>query len=170
MILAHYTGPFTNRTPKKRKITKKSKTPIHLPQSLQRSVRHCRRSRFPIVVGHQSQSPQGGGRRGGLTSGPNQPSTLPPKRIGQLPYPRRILRFHRRQPEQSSYFHQRSFSSRLTGSTTSSTDEDDDAPALDSWTGLPSLSVDVGVDRNRRTEEAGRNYSTAPPSLPHVTP
>jgi len=68
LILAHYTGPFTNRTPKKRKITKKSKTHVHLPRSLQRSVRHRRRSRFPIVVGHQSQTPQDGGRRGGLTS------------------------------------------------------------------------------------------------------
>src|SRR6185369_10049470 len=89
------------------------------------------------------------------------------RHIGQLPYPRRILRFHRRQPEQSSDFHQRSFSSRLTRSTTSSPEEDDDAPALDSWTGLPSLSFDVGVDRHRRTEEARRNYSAAPPSLPH---
>ena len=68
LILVHYTDPFTNKTPKKRKITKKFKTPVHLPQSLQRSVRRRRRSRFPIVVGHQSQTPQGGGRRGGLTS------------------------------------------------------------------------------------------------------
>ena len=68
LILAHYTSPFTNRTLKKRKITKKFRTPVHLPRSLQRSVRHRRRSRFPIIVGHQSQSPQGGGRRGGLTS------------------------------------------------------------------------------------------------------
>jgi hypothetical protein len=30
----------------------------------------------------------------------------------------------------------------------------------------PSLSVDVGVDRHRRTEEAGRNYSSATLSLP----
>jgi hypothetical protein len=52
----------------KRKITKKFKTLVHLPRSLQRSVRHRRRTRFPIVAGHQSQSPQVGGRRGGLTS------------------------------------------------------------------------------------------------------
>src|SRR6185312_16680117 len=80
---------------------------------------------------------------------------------------RRILRFHRPPPAQSSDFHQISSSSRLTGSTTSSPEEDNDAPALDSWTGLPNLSVDVGVDRHRRTEEVGRNYSAAPPSLPH---
>jgi hypothetical protein len=67
----------------------------------------------------------------------------------------------------SSDFHQRSSSSRLIGSTTSSPEEDDDAPTLDSWTGLPSLSVDVGVDRHQRTEEAGRNYSSATSSLPH---
>jgi hypothetical protein len=30
--------------------------------------------------------------------------------------------------------------------------KDDDAPALDSWTGLPRLSVGVGEDRRRRTE------------------
>jgi hypothetical protein len=56
---------------------------------------------------------------------------------------------------------------RLTGSTTSSPEEDDDVSALDSWSGLPNLSVDVGVDRHRRTEEAGRNYSSATLSLPH---
>jgi hypothetical protein len=33
-ILAHYTGPITNRTRKKRKNTKKSKTPIHLARAL----------------------------------------------------------------------------------------------------------------------------------------
>jgi hypothetical protein len=64
-------------------------------------------------------------------------------------------------------FHQRSSSSRLTGSTTSSPEEDDDASALDSWIGLPNLSIDVGVDRHRRTEEVGRNYSSATLSLPH---
>jgi hypothetical protein len=62
---------------------------------------------------------------------------------------------------------QTSSSLRLTGLTTSSPGKDDDVPALDSWTGLPSLSVDVGVDHHRRTEEAGRNYSSATPSLPH---
>jgi hypothetical protein len=31
----------------------------------------------------------------------------------------------------------------------------DDTPTLDSWTGFPSLSVDVGVDRHRRTERLG---------------
>jgi hypothetical protein len=52
-------------------------------------------------------------------------------------------------------------------STTSSPEEDDDASTLDSWTGLPNLSVDVKVDRHWRTEEVGRNYSSATPSLPH---
>jgi hypothetical protein len=33
--------------------------------------------------------------------------------------------------------------SRLTGSITLSPEEEDDVPALDSWIGLPSLSVDV---------------------------
>jgi hypothetical protein len=47
-------------------------------------------------------------------------------------YPRRILRFHHRQPEQCSDFFQRSSFFRLTGSTTSSPEEDDDAPTLDS--------------------------------------
>uniref|UniRef100_A0A0D9WHU5 Uncharacterized protein n=1 Tax=Leersia perrieri TaxID=77586 RepID=A0A0D9WHU5_9ORYZ len=32
------------------------------------SVRHRRRSRFPIVVGRKSQSPENGGHRGGLTA------------------------------------------------------------------------------------------------------
>jgi hypothetical protein len=32
-------------------------------------------------------------------------------------------------------------------------------------TRLHNLSVDVGVDRHRRTEEAGSSYSSAPPSL-----
>jgi hypothetical protein len=45
--------------------------------------------------------------------------------------------------------------------------EDDDAPALDSWTGLPNLSIDVEVDRHRIMKEVGRNYSFATPSLPH---
>jgi hypothetical protein len=49
-------------------MTNKSKTPAHLPESLQRSIRHHRRIRFPIVIRHQSQSPQGGGHRVGLTS------------------------------------------------------------------------------------------------------
>jgi hypothetical protein len=83
------------------------------------------------------------------------------------PVPRRILRFHRQQPEQSSDFHQRSSSSRLTGPTTSSPEDDDDVSTLDSCAGLPNLSTDVGVDYHRRTEEAGRNYSVVPPSLPH---
>src|SRR6185312_13703179 len=59
--------PFYKQDPKKEKLQRSPKL-IHLPRSLQRSVRHRRRSRFPIVVEHQSQSPQGGGRRGGLTS------------------------------------------------------------------------------------------------------
>jgi hypothetical protein len=67
-ILVHYTNPCTNRTPKKSKITWKFKNLVHLPRSLQRSARRHHRSRFPIVTGHQSQSPQGGGRRGGLTA------------------------------------------------------------------------------------------------------
>jgi hypothetical protein len=33
--------------------------------------------------------------------------------------------------------------------------------------GLLGLSADVRVDRHRRTEEAGRNYSSATSSLPH---
>jgi hypothetical protein len=33
--------------------------------------------------------------------------------------------------------------------------------ALDSWTGLPSLSIDIGVDRHRRVEDAGKKYSSA---------
>jgi hypothetical protein len=68
---------------------------------------------------------------------------------------------------QCSDFLQRSSSLRLTGLTTSSPGKDDGVEALDSWTGLPSLSVDVGVDRYQRTEEAGRNYFSATPSLPH---
>jgi hypothetical protein len=80
-----------------------------------------------------------------------------PKRIGQYQYPRCIFRFHHKQPKQCFDFFQKSSFLRLTGSTTSSPEKDDDAPALDSWTGLPSLSV----------EETGRNYSSATPSLPH---
>jgi hypothetical protein len=34
LILAYYTDPFTNKTPKKRKITKKFKIFVHLPQNL----------------------------------------------------------------------------------------------------------------------------------------
>jgi hypothetical protein len=52
-------------------------------------------------------------------------------------------------------------------STTSSLEEENDAPTLDSGTGLPSLFVDVGVDRHQRTEEVRRNYSSATLSLPH---
>jgi hypothetical protein len=36
---------------------------------------------------------------------------------------------------------------------------------FDSWTGLPSLSVDVGVDRHQRTEQAGEIIPLQ--SLPH---
>jgi hypothetical protein len=70
----------------------------------------------------------------------NQPSTLPPWRIGQLRHPRHNLRFHCRQPEQSSDF-QKSSSSRLTRSTTSSPEEEDDASTSHSWTGLPAFSL-----------------------------
>jgi hypothetical protein len=52
LILPHYTGLFTNKTREKRKITKNFKTPVHLPRSLQRSVRRRRPSRFPIITGH----------------------------------------------------------------------------------------------------------------------
>src|SRR5689334_20658655 len=94
------------------------------------------------------------------------PSTLPPRRIGQLRHPRRNLQIQHRQPEQNSDFHHKSYSSGLDRSATSSPEEDDDAPALDSNTGLAGLSIGVGVDRHRRTKKAGRNYSPATPSLP----
>jgi hypothetical protein len=51
--------------------------------------------------------------------------------------------------------------------TTSSPEEGDDVPTFDSWIGLPGLSVDVGVDRHQRTEEAGRIYSSTTLLLPH---
>jgi hypothetical protein len=45
--------------------------------------------------------------------------------------------------------------------------EHDDSSALNSWTGLPNLSIDIGVDLHRRMEKVRRNYSSATLSLPH---
>jgi hypothetical protein len=63
LILAHYTGLFTDMT-QKRKITQKFKTPVHLPQAFI--------DLFVTTTEAASQSslgsPQGGGRIGGLTS------------------------------------------------------------------------------------------------------
>ena len=119
MILAHYAGSFTNRTPKKRIITKKYKTPVHPP----RKPSEIRSSPPPNPLPNRRRTPEPISTRWRPQRRTyfwaNQP-TLPPRHIGQFPYPLRILRFHRRQPEQSSDFHQRSSFSRLIGSTTSS--------------------------------------------------
>jgi hypothetical protein len=102
LILEYYTSSFINITQNKMEITKKSKTPVHLPRNLQRSVGHCRRSRSPIVAGHQSQFPRGGGRRGWLTarrisrvhylSGTHDTSSHPPPATwAKLKFPPRII-------------------------------------------------------------------------------
>jgi hypothetical protein len=91
----------------------------------------------------------------------NQPSTLPPRRIGQLQYPRRILGFHHRQPEQCSDFLQISYSLRLTGSTISSPGKDDDVSALRLLDRSPQP---IRRRRSRSPSEngtSGRNYSSA---------
>nr|CAB3464316.1 unnamed protein product [Digitaria exilis] len=84
-------------------------------------------ARFPIVAGPQNQSPQSRGYRGGC--------------IGQLRHPRRNLQIQRRQPEQNSDFHQRSYSLGLNWSATSSHEENDDVSSLYSNTGLSGLSI-----------------------------
>jgi hypothetical protein len=52
----------------KGKLQRSSKLIFIFLEAFSDYVRPRRRSRFPIVVGHQSQTPQSGGRRGGLTA------------------------------------------------------------------------------------------------------
>jgi hypothetical protein len=157
LILAHYTGPFTNKTWRKETSQRSSEFLFIFLEAFS----------GPFVTTVEAASQLSPGRRGGLTARRISRVRCLPGASANSSTLERILRFHHRQPEQCSDFFQRSSFLRLTGSTTSSPEEDDDAPALDPWTGLPSLSADVGVDRHRRTKEAGRNYSSTTSSLRH---
>jgi hypothetical protein len=68
LLISTHTLVCSQTGSEKRKITKNFKTLVHLPRSLQRSVRYRRQNRFPIVPGDHSQTLQSGGRGGGLTA------------------------------------------------------------------------------------------------------